>query len=169
MPAGPRICTNCSEKKPLTEFHKHRNSYRSVCKECRSLKAKAYRFRTSTPERREMERLRAQKYRDERPFQAWSNILKSQYGITAEQWDTLLETQNNSCAICFSTEPGRGTRFAVDHDHNCCSGPRSCGDCVRGLLCHNCNLMLGTANDSIESLESGINYLTAWEKKNANR
>lgn len=27
----------------------------------------------------------------------------------------------------------------VDHDHKCCSGDKSCGKCVRGILCPGCN------------------------------
>lgn len=42
------------------------------------------------------------------------------------------------CAACGSTAD-----LKVDHDHACCPASRSCGQCVRGYLCHECNTAEG--------------------------
>ena len=52
--------------------------------------------------------------------------------------------------------------LAVDHDHGCCPGERSCGKCVRGLVCRDCNAMLGLARDNADSLRRAASYLTDW-------
>ena len=38
----------------------------------------------------------------------------------------------------------------MDHYHKCCPGKTSCGKCVRGLLCGNCNTILGRQRDDAE-------------------
>ena len=91
----------------------------------------------------------------------WSLQLERTYGITAEQWDALFEAQGGLCAIC-RRPPGvdkRLQRLVVDHDHACCPGKRSCGKCVRGLLCSWCNRMLGMALDEPDRLRAAIKYL----------
>jgi hypothetical protein len=67
----------------------------------------------------------------------------SSYGLTQEQFDRLLDTQQYSCGMCH--EPFRdGQLIHVDHDHACCHAKnRSCGKCIRALLCHTCNIALG--------------------------
>ena len=67
----------------------------------------------------------------------------SSYGLTQEQFDCLLAAQQHNCGMCH--EPFEdGQLIHVDHDHARCRGKnRSCGECVRGLLCHACNVALG--------------------------
>ena len=90
-----------------------------------------------------------------------STKLFRKYGITAEKYDKLLADQGGVCAIC--KEPpggdGRFRRLAIDHDHACCDTNRSCGKCVRGLLCRRCNFGLAGFRDRIELLHQAETYL----------
>lgn len=66
--------------------------------------------------------------------------LKYRYNLSGADYLKLLASQGGVCAIC-GIKPG-ARRLAVDHDHACCPGRRSCGRCVRGLLCKRCNYYL---------------------------
>lgn len=64
-------------------------------------------------------------------------------GLTPERFAQLLEDQGNACAMCL-TPFEEDQRICIDHDHACCPQiKRSCGKCVRGLLCLTCNIALG--------------------------
>lgn len=76
----------------------------------------------------------------------------SNYGLTVIQYDALVT--GASCRICGATG-----KLHIDHDHRCCSGERSCGRCVRGMLCRACNHGLGNFKDSRAALLSAIAYL----------
>jgi hypothetical protein len=78
--------------------------------------------------------------------------------MAQEDYDGILADQSDGCAICGSVIPGGNGRFHVDHDHACCPG-KSCGKCVRGLLCVNCNFMLGHAQDDPDVLRAAADYL----------
>ena len=86
-------------------------------------------------------------------------VYKTRYKITEDQYQQMLIDQNNSCAICGINQDRLTIRMSIDHDHNCCPGLYSCGNCLRGLLCRACNLSLGGLKDSEEVLQSAINYL----------
>lgn len=68
----------------------------------------------------------------------------------------LLNSQKNKCAICKNPfdESERAKMALVDHDH-------STGR-IRGLLCRDCNVALGTFKDNIGYLSRAIQYLFKW-------
>lgn len=73
------------------------------------------------------------------------------YGMSIDAYNKLLSTQDNRCAICKRHEDSFKRRLAIDHDH--------ITNKVRGLLCHNCNSLLGHAHDKIDILKESIKYL----------
>lgn len=98
-----------------------------------------------TPEQKERDKARAFEWR---------------YGITLEQRDEMLAAQGGVCKICQTPDPGGRGEWCTDHDHACCpQKSRSCGSCIRGILCFGCNVMLGCAKDSPSTLQSAIEYL----------
>lgn len=90
------------------------------------------------------------------PDWQWRQYLWTKYHITPERYLELLEAQEGVCAIC-KRPPGE-RRLHVDHDHSCCpAASKSCGKCVRGLLCFSCNSKIGW----LETFHSSITpYLT---------
>ncbi len=60
----------------------------------------------------------------------WDN-----YKLTIAQFDTILAFQGGVCYGCGQSEPVKGRRLSVDHDHDT--------GLVRGLLCSRCNPIVG--------------------------
>jgi hypothetical protein len=95
--------------------------------------------------------------------------LMNLYGISLEEYNSRLKAQNNSCAICHLKETEIDPRSGmikflhVDHDHACCPGVKSCGKCLRGLLCSRCNTAIGQFNDNKRLLIKAIQYIQEWE------
>lgn len=83
------------------------------------------------------------------------------YNINNEQYDNLLSKQNNSCAICSTHQSKLRRSLSVDHNHKT--------NQVRGLLCDNCNLVLGHAFDSVTLLDKAIKYLQKYTTKNGEK
>lgn len=142
------ICRICGETKPETDYYRspsNRGGRQYQCKVCVVV----------------YQRDRVKKLREADPegFARTnkSRLLRHVYRITLEQYESLLENQGGVCAICKKDTDAEF--FCVDHDHSCCPGRRSCGKCVRGLLCRPCNSMLGQAEDSPETLEEAARYL----------
>lgn len=68
--------------------------------------------------------------------------------------------------ICFSNFDENVKPF-VDHNHKCCPNPnKTCGLCIRGLLCYSCNYGLGQFKDSVSNLLNAASYLNSTDNKN---
>lgn len=87
------------------------------------------------------------------PEEARANSLKQLYGLTLERYAALFQQQSGRCGICRRHQSEFSQRLFVDHDHTTKQ--------VRGLLCNNCNRLLGNAHDRLEVLANAMEYLRA--------
>lgn len=87
--------------------------------------------------------------------------LTYRYGISMKEYEQLLDSQNGVCAIC-DRSPDEVGVLAVDHDHKCCPTERTCGQCIRSLLCTDCNISIGRFNDNVLRLERAAEYLKSY-------
>lgn len=97
-------------------------------------------------------------WRGRNPEKDKNNRLRAKFNITFAEYADALASQGNACAVC--QLPCRtGKRLAVDHNHACCPGKKSCGRCVRGLLCEACNHGIGKMGDDPERLRRAAEYI----------
>lgn len=79
-----------------------------------------------------------------------SHHLMKKYGLTLEDYSTMLANQNGVCAICKCERPKgcrmKGSNLFVDHDHK--TGR------VRGLLCAPCNTHISTLDEYKDEVEA---------------
>jgi hypothetical protein len=108
-------------------------------------------------------------YHDRNPPAAYTPADRlPKYGITAEQFEVMFEAQGRRCKICGTSEPGTRTagRWHIDHDHACCPGrKKSCGKCLRGILCGNCNIGIGNLQDDPVIVQAALGYLLAYRAR----
>jgi Recombination endonuclease VII len=93
-------------------------------------------YKNMTEEQRAAARQRLNEWREKnreyRRLNHRPEWLRLRYGLTLEQYDEILASQNGVCAIC-EQPPGK-YRLCVDHNH--------ATKARRGLLCHRCNTAL---------------------------
>lgn len=178
-----KTCTGCGEIKPESDYRLHQGYRLRECKLCKSRasaagKAKALADGRVVPPAEK----RCGSCREVQPAEQFARANRSfdglqgycrtcvarkrferasrgkAHGMTEDQWRDMLLSQEMSCAICQLRFAGL-TEIGVDHDHACCAGPKSCGQCVRGLLCRGCNSTLGHAKDNPATLRAAADYL----------
>ena len=143
MLADPKQCTRCKQLKPRSEFGKHQNhagaplAVRSRCHRCEAADAREANLKDKSVLKKRNRKAK----------------LKRAYGITLEIFEAMLAAQGGCCALCHTDTPGGRGVFHVDHDHY--TGK------IRALLCAQCNVGLGSFNDSPELLNEAARYLIA--------
>lgn len=77
------------------------------------------------------------------------------YKVDRDFLEAMIESK---CEICGDTE-----RLSIDHDQRCCPNSdtrsKTCGKCVRGILCNSCNLTLSYTKDDPNVLRAMLVYL----------
>jgi hypothetical protein len=150
-----KTCTRCKQEKALEEFNKRSRSKDGIdiyCKTCRkSIQYYSRKYNKNKCSWNECDRPNwcdelcqmhfkrklSGKPMDERKDHAQKYVkIKQRYKLDKETYD---EMAKDGCYICGSIE-----FLNVDHDHACCSShQRTCGKCVRGIVCASCNIHLG--------------------------
>jgi hypothetical protein len=131
MSSKPRICKECEpRKKPLDAPYEGPRCYRHH--KARQVHVKA---------------------------QARQRYVSSTYNLPPGFVEALFEMQGGRCYWC-QLAMGKSRNLPIDHDHKCCPGKVSCGKCVRGLLCHECNQFIGRRmRDNPDTIRRGAQYL----------
>ena len=74
------------------------------------------------------------KWRQVNKERRYWNYIWNTYKLTKINWEEIYAKQNGLCTIC-GQAPIPPHRLAVDHDHST--------GAIRGLLCRNCNCIIG--------------------------
>ena len=137
-------CFKCQHIKPIDSFYAHKGTndgHLNKCKSCTKVDVRTW--DSNNPEKklsyRQLERQRnADTYQRAR--------LKRLYNITLENYNEILSSQGNVCAICKKPRP-----TVVDHDHE--TGK------VRGILHRTCNAGLGMLRDNFDNILNAAKYV----------
>lgn len=157
-------CSKCNEDKPLTLFYKDKNGkggHRAVCADCDIRKAKIWNVsnkeahveheRRHRTDNKDSVKSNKQKYITNNPKSIKNSALKFSYGITIEQYQVMLKSQQESCAICNINQSELTKALCVDHCHK--TGK------IRALLCRQCNSALGFIKENIEAAQKLVEYI----------
>ena len=128
VPVGCKWCPDCAQVKPLEAFPttpRAASGRHSYCKPCHNERG-----------RRSLEKVGGSR----------TYHLVRRYGITAQEYDLMLDAHGGLCAICRAAPAAH-----VDHDH--------ATNAVRELLCFNCNGGLGQFRDDPAVLLAAVAYL----------
>lgn len=166
-----KTCSSCKIEKPLSEYYIVKGKPAFYCKSCRKEKdlrnyhqnGYGEKLRQRRKQRLDFYRARDRQYTKDNPASAKGKLLKKYWAHLTKseallEYKRLLESQGGVCAICskpetctYKNNPNKIRDLCVDHCH--VTGK------VRGLLCDNCNVLLGRAKDDAKVCELAAVYL----------
>lgn len=138
-----RQCTKCKLVKPIENFWKNTASLYGRLPKCNTcMGVYCYDYYRKDEERRQATIKKSTQ----------SNRIRK-YGVTSEEFESILISQNFCCAICndLLNDSKFSLRGQLDHNHDTKK--------VRGILCGKCNTSIGNFKEDISILESAIAYL----------
>ena len=160
-----RICSKCKKEKELSSDNFCKDKYDKSgftyqCKICRAIKQKEWKLANPIKIKETNDKNKIKRkvfYNSLKGIESSRRAhLKRTYGLSLEEFNEKLKSQNNKCAICNNVETrDKHNVFAVDHCHK--TGK------IRGLLCWKCNSGLGLYNDNKQLLINAIKYLKKYE------
>lgn len=152
-------CSTCKVLKDTDCFSKNKsraNGLHTQCKECnkaqylKNAEGRKETMRNYNKENASLRNSRAKEYQKDGRARWWD--IKKKYGISKEQYEQLLQKQNNKCSICGVEHiDSHRKRLFIDHNHE--TGK------IRGLLCQPCNTGLGHFKDNPVLLKKAVQYL----------
>jgi hypothetical protein len=163
-----KYCSGCEKELTTEEFGVDKQRHDSLTSRCRSCRNKySKKWERENPDsvavknKRARERERKKYLTPEGRRIHKDRELRSTFGISLAEYETMLKNQNHGCAICSRQTAGHRTiYFAVDHNHK--TGK------VRGLLCSSCNRGIGHFFENINFMSSAIDYLRSHNENTAN-
>jgi len=141
-------CKSCEIEKPVIDFGKDNSKSDGIsiyCKICVRLKSKEYKSKN-----RKKVLAKKKIYNDNNGYVI---RLKARYNLTIDDYKKMVIKQNNRCYICGNLDT---RKLCVDHNH-------ITGE-VRALLCYRCNISLGLINESVETLQSMVEYIKKYNQ-----
>ena len=155
-----KICYSCKLEQLATldyfqKSNSHKDGLTSYCKTCCGIK---YKIRYNPLKEKIRKHKQYRKNLELDSLYNFKNDIRIAYCLSWERFNELFDSQGKACKICKTTKkPTRG--WHIDHDHKCCNSRKTCGKCIRGILCQGCNLGLGGFKDNPKNLQEAINYL----------
>lgn len=147
---GFKYCPGCKEILSVDYFSTTRveNKIASLCRECSNRAARKRGLLEENKIKRHKEYKRNREKTLDRKF-------RTKFGITLEDYNNLLESQQDKCAICSRTTKDNKKMLAVDHCHKT--------NLVRALLCSSCNICIGFIEKNKLNIDDIKNYLGRYE------